>query len=120
MDPSRVINWDITPDVANFARLQSMAVEHKINLVVPGPELPLVNGITSVFHSVGIPVFGPSVKAAPFYVCIHTVMQCRGRGLAVALPHGQGEQGVFAFRPGIILILFLFTEHVIRLLGSLD
>ncbi|AJR82834.1 Ade5,7p [Saccharomyces cerevisiae YJM470] len=64
MDPSRVINWDITPDVANFARLQSMAVEHKINLVVPGPELPLVNGITSVFHSVGIPVFGPSVKAA--------------------------------------------------------
>ena len=32
-------------------------------------------------------------------------MQCRGRGLAVALPHGQGEQGVFAFRPHGVQIL---------------
>ena len=32
-------------------------------------------------------------------------MQCRGSGLAVAFPHGQGEQGVFAFRPHGVQVL---------------
>ena len=51
-----------SPD--NFSSLQQFAQSHNINLVVPGPEQPIVDGITSVFESIGIPVFGPSAKAA--------------------------------------------------------
>ncbi|KAF9996158.1 hypothetical protein BGZ65_008238, partial [Modicella reniformis] len=35
-----------------------------INFVVPGPEQPLVEGVTAIFQKIGIPVFGPSLKAA--------------------------------------------------------
>ncbi|CCK68484.1 bifunctional aminoimidazole ribotide synthase/glycinamide ribotide synthase KNAG_0B00350 [Huiozyma naganishii CBS 8797] len=55
---------NLTPDPSNFDALQKFAVENQIGLVVPGPEQPLVDGITSVFTKVGIPVFGPSAKAA--------------------------------------------------------
>lgn len=48
----------------HFDQLQKFAVEHSIDLVIPGPEQPLVDGITSIFTKVGIPVFGPSAKAA--------------------------------------------------------
>ncbi|CEL53957.1 phosphoribosylamine--glycine ligase / phosphoribosylformylglycinamidine cyclo-ligase [Rhizoctonia solani AG-1 IB] len=43
---------------------QRFALENDVNLVVPGPEQPLVDGIESAFRKVGIPVFGPSQKAA--------------------------------------------------------
>lgn len=48
----------------NFPQLVKFAVENKIGLVVPGPEQPLVDGISDAFKSVGIPVFGPSAAAA--------------------------------------------------------
>lgn len=48
----------------DFEKLQKFAVDNKIDLVVPGPEQPLVDGISSIFTNVGIPVFGPSAKAA--------------------------------------------------------
>ena len=48
----------------DFDKLQKFAVEKNIDLVVPGPEQPLVDGIAAVFSAVGIPVFGPSPKAA--------------------------------------------------------
>ncbi|KAG8905701.1 hypothetical protein FRB99_008415 [Tulasnella sp. 403] len=49
----------------NALRLQEYsAFLSKVNLVVPGPEQPLVDGIETVFRKVGIPVFGPSAKAA--------------------------------------------------------
>lgn len=48
----------------HFDELKKFAVAKNIGLVVPGPEQPLVDGITSVFTAVGIPVFGPSAKAA--------------------------------------------------------
>ena len=50
-------NQDFTP-LVNFAR------EHEINLVVPGPEVPLVAGIEKVFRANGIRCFGPSKAAA--------------------------------------------------------
>ncbi|KAI5969927.1 hypothetical protein CANMA_000967 [Candida margitis] len=61
---SKVTNVPISSSPKDFQKLQDFAVEKKINLVVPGPEQPLVDGITQVFTSVGIPVFGPSAKAA--------------------------------------------------------
>lgn len=48
----------------HFPELVKFAVEHKVSLVVPGPEQPLVDGIADAFKAVGIPVFGPSASAA--------------------------------------------------------
>ncbi|BFZ54178.1 Bifunctional purine biosynthetic protein ADE1 [Savitreella phatthalungensis] len=50
--------------VSDFPALVKFAVENGIELVVPGPEVPLVEGIETHFRKVGIPVFGPSEKAA--------------------------------------------------------
>lgn len=48
----------------DFPKLVEFAVENDIGLVVPGPEQPLVDGISDAFKKVGIPVFGPSTTAA--------------------------------------------------------
>lgn len=62
---AKVVNVpELSGSPKHFDALQKFAVDHQINLVVPGPEQPLVDGITSVFTKVGIPVFGPSAKAA--------------------------------------------------------
>ncbi|KAG0280650.1 hypothetical protein BGZ95_009289 [Linnemannia exigua] len=50
--------------VLDFAGLAKFATENKVNFVIPGPEQPLVEGVTAVFQKIGIPVFGPSLKAA--------------------------------------------------------
>lgn len=52
----------LTPE--NFSKLQTFAQEKEIDLVIPGPEQPLVDGITTVFNKIGVPVFGPSKAAA--------------------------------------------------------
>ncbi|KAL5639313.1 hypothetical protein ACGC1H_006728 [Rhizoctonia solani] len=55
---------NISIEVGDFEGLKQFALENNVNLVVPGPEQPLVDGIELVFRKVGIPVFGPSQKAA--------------------------------------------------------
>ncbi|KAG0228388.1 Bifunctional purine biosynthetic protein ade1 [Actinomortierella wolfii] len=50
--------------VSDFAQLTKFAVENNVNFVVPGPEQPLVDGVATAFAKIGIPCFGPSVKAA--------------------------------------------------------
>ncbi|RPB03714.1 phosphoribosylamine--glycine ligase [Choiromyces venosus 120613-1] len=57
-----VSNIDI--DVGNFPALVEFATKNDIDLVVPGPEAPLVDGIEGYFRKVGIPCFGPSKEAA--------------------------------------------------------
>ncbi|KAA1468057.1 aminoimidazole ribonucleotide synthetase [Dentipellis sp. KUC8613] len=49
---------------SDFGPLVQWAVSNKINLVLPGPEQPLVDGVETHFRKVGIPVFGPSALAA--------------------------------------------------------
>ncbi|KAJ6503291.1 aminoimidazole ribonucleotide synthetase [Mycena vitilis] len=49
---------------SDFPALVKFAVENELNLVVPGPEQPLVDGVEAHFRKVGIPVFGPSALAA--------------------------------------------------------
>ncbi|KAF9040409.1 aminoimidazole ribonucleotide synthetase [Hymenopellis radicata] len=48
----------------DLPKLVEFAVQNEINLVVPGPEQPLVDGVEGLFRKVGIPVFGPSQLAA--------------------------------------------------------
>ncbi|AMD22670.1 HHL100Wp [Eremothecium sinecaudum] len=63
----KVINVpSLSPSKSQFEELKKFALEHEIALVVPGPEQPLVDGITEVFNKIGIPVFGPSPAAAVF------------------------------------------------------
>ncbi|TFK30841.1 bifunctional purine ADE1 [Coprinopsis marcescibilis] len=49
---------------SDFPALVDFAVKSNVNLVIPGPEQPLVDGVEAHFKKVGIPVFGPSENAA--------------------------------------------------------
>ena len=53
---------DVSPD--DFPALVDLARARSLNLVVPGPEAPLVAGVAEYFRDVGIRVFGPSRDAA--------------------------------------------------------
>jgi len=48
----------------DLARLVDFAREQRIDFVVVGPEGPLVLGLADLLAEAGIPVFGPSAKAA--------------------------------------------------------
>ena len=47
-----------------FDKLVDYAKTHGIDLVVPGSEAPLIDGIEAHFRKVGIRCFGPSKEAA--------------------------------------------------------
>ena len=48
----------------DYEGLVQFAQKRRVNLVIPGPDQCLVDGIEGYFRAVGIPVFGPSVLAA--------------------------------------------------------
>ncbi|KAG5977736.1 hypothetical protein E4U56_006855 [Claviceps arundinis] len=48
----------------DFSGLVKFSQDNEVNLVVPGPEVPLVDGVEGFFKRVGIPCFGPSKEAA--------------------------------------------------------
>ena len=50
--------------VTDNAGLLSLAKELKVDLVVVGPEVPLVNGVADLLRAAGITTFGPSKAAA--------------------------------------------------------
>ena len=52
----------VTPD--QIAKLAEFAEKEKIDLTVVGPELPLTLGITDLFESRGLRIFGPNKAAA--------------------------------------------------------
>src|SRR5271170_2995049 len=58
----KVINVNIS--LGDPAGLVAHAKCHGLNLVVVGPEAPLVDGIEGMFRTVGIRFFGPSKAAA--------------------------------------------------------
>ncbi|CCH61089.1 hypothetical protein TBLA_0E00270 [Henningerozyma blattae CBS 6284] len=51
-----------TPE--HFPALVSFASSHNVDLVIPGPEQPLIDGVADAFRHSGIAVFGPSREAA--------------------------------------------------------
>ncbi|MDX1590908.1 MAG: phosphoribosylamine--glycine ligase [Balneolaceae bacterium] len=56
------VNLDL--DTENFSQVAEFCREHNIDLVVVGPEIPLVNGITDYLEKENIKVFGPHKRAA--------------------------------------------------------
>ncbi len=55
---------NIVLDENNFDVIYNFCYEHKIDLAVIGPELPLVNGLSDFLRLKGIKVFGPNQNAA--------------------------------------------------------
>ncbi|KAN0100454.1 Phosphoribosylglycinamide synthetase, ATP-grasp (A) domain containing protein [Tylopilus felleus] len=60
----RTENLNLPLVAPHYHQLVQFAVENEINLVLPGPEEPLVRGIQTCFRKVGIPIFGPTELAA--------------------------------------------------------
>ncbi len=48
----------------DLAGLLAFAMENKVDLTIPGPEVPLVEGIVDLFEAEGLAIVGPSAKAA--------------------------------------------------------
>lgn len=63
-DGDKIFNVQIGVARDSFPELVAHAKKNGINLVVVGPEAPLVDGIEGFFRSAGISVFGPSQRAA--------------------------------------------------------
>jgi len=55
-------NIDI--NINNFNEIYKVVISKKIDLLIVGPEVPLVNGITDFFEERNISVFGPSKMAS--------------------------------------------------------
>jgi len=55
---------NINVDILNFEKLYLKIKEKNIDLVIIGPEIPLVNGLTDFLESKKIKVFGPSKNAS--------------------------------------------------------
>ncbi|WP_417580016.1 phosphoribosylamine--glycine ligase [Pelagibacterium sp.] len=55
---------NVALDVTNHAAVVDFAVRERIDLVVVGPEVPLVAGIADDLRAAGLAVFGPSKVAA--------------------------------------------------------
>lgn len=61
---TRKICKNIEIDIKNFDSIGSFCSEHKIDLVIIGPEQPLVDGLSDYLRGKNIKVFGPSSSAA--------------------------------------------------------
>jgi len=46
-------------DISDFNKIKEFSISNKINLIIVGPEKPLVNGIVNFFKDTEIKVFGP-------------------------------------------------------------
>lgn len=61
---TKELGTNLALDPNDAGLLTMIAQSHAIELVVIGPEAPLVDGLADAFRDIGIPVFGPSAAAA--------------------------------------------------------
>lgn len=61
---TRKICKNINIDLRNFNAIGSFCLENQIDLVIIGPEQPLVDGLSDYLRGINIKVFGPSSSAA--------------------------------------------------------
>ena len=54
----------IDGDILDFAFLEKIIKDKNIDLIIPGPEVPLVSGLVDYFAGKDVMVFGPDKKAA--------------------------------------------------------
>ncbi len=58
------ISHNIEVNLNNFDEINKIVIEKNINLIIVGPEAPLVNGIVDYFENKEVKVFGPNKKAS--------------------------------------------------------
>ncbi len=58
------ISKNLNIDINNFEEIKNAVEKNEINLLVVGPEKPLVNGIVDFFHGSNVKVFGPNKAAS--------------------------------------------------------
>ena len=51
-------------NIKDYNKLAVWAKDNKIDLTIVGPEAPLVDGVSDIFKTNGLTIFGPSAKAA--------------------------------------------------------
>ena len=51
-------------DINNFEKIKNLVISKKIDLLIVGPEKPLVDGIVDFFKNVNVKIFGPNKKAS--------------------------------------------------------
>jgi len=51
-------------DILDFKKISDFVIEHKIDLTIVGPELPLSEGIVDYFNDRKLKIFGPDKKSA--------------------------------------------------------
>ena len=51
-------------DIYNFEKIKNLVISKKIDLLIVGPEKPLVDGIVDFFKNVNVKIFGPNKKAS--------------------------------------------------------
>ena len=56
---TELIAENINIDISDFKKIQSTCDEKKIELIIVGPEKPLVDGIVEYFKETKIKIFGP-------------------------------------------------------------
>ena len=61
---TREFATNIDADIKNFNQLYNIVKSYKIDFIVVGPEVPLVNGIVDFFEKKKIKIFGPSKQAS--------------------------------------------------------
>ena len=61
---TKLIAENINIDILNFNELEKFLKENKIDLVIVGPEKPLVEGIADFLANKGIKVFGPNKNSS--------------------------------------------------------
>jgi len=55
---------NLNVDISDFAKIYEVIVKNNIELIIVGPEIPLVHGITDYLKEKKVRVFGPSKKAS--------------------------------------------------------
>ena len=58
------ISKNLEIDINNFQQVKDAVNKYKIDLLVVGPEKPLVDGIVDFFNNADVKVFGPNKKAS--------------------------------------------------------
>ena len=58
------ISKNLNIDINNFQEIKKVVEKNEINLLVVGPENPLVDGIVDFFHGSDVKVFGPNKAAS--------------------------------------------------------
>jgi phosphoribosylamine--glycine ligase/phosphoribosylformylglycinamidine cyclo-ligase len=64
IDAARCSNLTDVKAAGDFKEIAQWSKANNINLCIPGPEQPLVDGVEAAFREVGIAVFGPTPFAA--------------------------------------------------------